>query len=391
MKKTAYLILALLGYFNAISQELGSFTDTRDGKVYLTVKIGDQKWIAENLAYLPSVCNSEKTNGCCGYWVYGYEGTNITDAKATENYTKYGVLYNYYTAKNVCPSGWHLPSDDEWKTLETYLGMPQDELDKKQCYRGSSINTLLFSGGTSNFNVVNSGSKNSLGGFDKLESSSFWTSTKSGTQGGICRVIKDTSGIFRGTAATTYGMSVRCIEGTQEMVEEENVFLDKKDCRVYKTVKIGTQTWMAENYAYNGGNYKKNSYGYYYDFKSAVALAPEGWHLPTKEEWITLLKATGTTSYDGNNTHGNSDCWKSLCKGGTSGFDANFYGYYTNTTLYNVNTTINQALFWTSTSNSTDSKYAVDVLFSKEDELININNWGNSKTEQYYTVRYIKD
>jgi uncharacterized protein (TIGR02145 family) len=111
--------------------------DARDGNAYKTVKIGNQIWLAENLKYLPSVVGpgtgSETTPY---YYVYGYDGTNVTDAKATSNYTTYGVLYNWPAAmagsassnanpsgvQGVCPAGWHLPSDAEWTELTDYLG-----------------------------------------------------------------------------------------------------------------------------------------------------------------------------------------------------------------------------------------------------------------------------
>ncbi|MCK9320171.1 FISUMP domain-containing protein, partial [Methanoculleus sp.] len=103
----------------------GTFTDSRDGNDYNWVKIGDQVWMAENLAYLPSVNmvadGSEDAAGSY-YYVYGYDGTDVTAAKATANYTTYGVLYNWLAAMNACPDGWHLPSDAEWTELTDYLG-----------------------------------------------------------------------------------------------------------------------------------------------------------------------------------------------------------------------------------------------------------------------------
>jgi uncharacterized protein (TIGR02145 family) len=81
-----------------------SFTDSRDGKAYKWVKIGNQVWMAQNLAYKPQKGN---------YWAY--------DNK-TENVAKYGYLYDWETACKVCPSGWHLPSDAEWSVLINYLG-----------------------------------------------------------------------------------------------------------------------------------------------------------------------------------------------------------------------------------------------------------------------------
>ena len=56
------------------------------------------------------------------YYVYDYEGTDVSSAKARTNYKTYGVLYNWTAAKQACPSGWHLPSDDEWKQLTNHLG-----------------------------------------------------------------------------------------------------------------------------------------------------------------------------------------------------------------------------------------------------------------------------
>jgi len=72
-------------------------TDSRDGKKYKTVKIGTQVWMAENLNYNT---NGSKCNDC----------------------KKYGKLYNWASAKNACPDGWHLPSDAEWDTLMIAVG-----------------------------------------------------------------------------------------------------------------------------------------------------------------------------------------------------------------------------------------------------------------------------
>jgi uncharacterized protein (TIGR02145 family) len=115
----------------------GTFTDTRDGQTYKWVKIGTQVWMAENLQYLPSVVGPGTGSRTTPYYyVYDYVGTNVTDAKATSNYTTYGVLYNWPAAmagsgsssanpsgiQGVCPTGWHIPSDAEWTELSDYLG-----------------------------------------------------------------------------------------------------------------------------------------------------------------------------------------------------------------------------------------------------------------------------
>ena len=78
-----------------------TFTDPRDGKVYNTVLAGDQCWLKENLNYAAE--NS---------WCFQNNETNCTN---------YGRLYNWQTAIDVCPAGWHLPSHDEVTELEQFV------------------------------------------------------------------------------------------------------------------------------------------------------------------------------------------------------------------------------------------------------------------------------
>jgi len=123
MKKTIISLFALVFLYSCTPQDApNTFTDSRDGKVYKTVTIGEQVWMAENLAYLPSVVGPATGSFTePHYYVYGYDGTNVTAAKGTTNYNKYGVLYNWPAALSACPPGWHLPSDAEWTQLEEYL------------------------------------------------------------------------------------------------------------------------------------------------------------------------------------------------------------------------------------------------------------------------------
>jgi len=87
------------------SSNMVSFTDDRNGKKYRIVTIGMQTWMAENLNYDPA-------DGT-GSWCYDDE---------PENCVKYGRLYDWETANNVCPKGWKLPSRQEWQSLVSYVG-----------------------------------------------------------------------------------------------------------------------------------------------------------------------------------------------------------------------------------------------------------------------------
>ena len=103
--------------------EFGTFIDLRDNKEYEWVRIGDQVWMAENLGYLPSVHpNCEGDPADLYYYVFDYEDSNVSEAKATSNYQNYGVLYNWPAAMVSCPEGWHLPTDAEWTELSDYMG-----------------------------------------------------------------------------------------------------------------------------------------------------------------------------------------------------------------------------------------------------------------------------
>lgn len=96
--------------------ETGSFIDTRDQREYSTVKIGEQWWMSENLAYLPSTTpDNFKSETEPAYYVPWYYGSR------DNYYEKFGVLYNYSAAINACPAGWHVPTVDEWNALRKYL------------------------------------------------------------------------------------------------------------------------------------------------------------------------------------------------------------------------------------------------------------------------------
>ncbi len=196
----------------------GSFTDPRDGQTYATIEIGSQTWMAENLNY-------ETENS---WW---YDNNSV-------NGDIYGRLYTWNAAMNgaessnlvpsgvqgVCPYGWHLPSDKEWKILEMALGMNQGEADDSG-WRGTDEGQQMKStsgwdengNGTnsSNFNAFPGGAHLDGGTFMELGSGGYWWSSRENMEqyGYGRRLAYDNVGVFRGFSYfMTNGFSVRCIK-----------------------------------------------------------------------------------------------------------------------------------------------------------------------------------
>jgi len=221
-------------------------TDSRDGNSYNTIQIGSQCWMETNLAYLPTV--SPSANGSSTspyYYVYGYEGSDIVAAKATNNYQVYGALYNWPAAmggqassssvpsgiQGVCPAGWHLPSDEELKMLEgevdSQYDYPDPEWDQMD-FNGSDVGGKLKEAGTTHWNSPNTGANNNsgftalpagyrlstAGGFYSVEYSGYLWSTTEFIPGFNWHrtLFYDKNEIFRAYLNSDNGFSVRCLK-----------------------------------------------------------------------------------------------------------------------------------------------------------------------------------
>lgn len=174
----------------------GTFTDIRDNKTYNWVKIGNQIWMAENLAYKPSSGN---------YWAYDNNSGNVS---------KYGYLYDWETAKNVCPAGWHLPSDAEWTTLTNYLGGERIAGGKMKATSGwkspntGATNSSGFTALPGGYRSAGNGSFYSVGDYGN-----WWSSTA--TDAGSAynrRLYYGTANAYRLNRIKKNGFAVRCLK-----------------------------------------------------------------------------------------------------------------------------------------------------------------------------------
>ncbi len=105
-----------------VKDTTGVFIDSRDNREYKWVKIGQQIWMAENLAYLPSVTVGTKNSESDPLvYVSGYNGENVQQAMLTETFNTFGAYYNWQAAIISCPNGWHITTVEEWVELREYI------------------------------------------------------------------------------------------------------------------------------------------------------------------------------------------------------------------------------------------------------------------------------
>ena len=209
MKKTllmaALAAAAVGGAFGGGEQAVSTFTDKRDGKVYKIVEINGQVWFAENLNYAAegSVCYGE--NGP----VYGWRGNRyLSDAEVQANCTKYGRLYDWETAKQACPAGTHIPSDDEWTALTDYAGDLKTARWKLMSSTGWEINN-----GTDDYGFsALPGGNGYKGVFYNIGIyGSWWSATEYGADRAWCQYVSTLSYRWeKGTTGKTNLLSVRC-------------------------------------------------------------------------------------------------------------------------------------------------------------------------------------
>jgi len=399
----------------------GSFTDKRNYQTYKTVKIGIQTWMAENLNY--------NASGECY--------NNAPDCE------KYGRLYKWEEAMQVCPDGWHLSTKAEWIALISAVGEDAGKkLKASSDWRdGAGIDSYGFGalpGGALN---------NEFKGLN-IEGS-WWTSTEYNEERSYVKWMDARNEVYESTTTDwglkTNSFSVRCVKNysssdyTNGNIEYGSVA--DNSGKTYNTVKIGTQVWMAENLNYDVPNnetdicYDNDNnncplYGKMYNWATAMALpskcnsilstndddcvvktphqgiCPSGWHIPSNVDWDKLMREvdgnTDTSSpYESETAskylkakEGWHDCGPSnsgktyLCED-TYGFSILPGG--SGDSYNNFHNVIYWGYWWNSSEKSDEHAYHrcvdndKDINFFHDDELYHSGKFG------LFSVRCVKD
>ena len=350
---------------------IGSVTDSRDGRTYKVVTIGSQIWMAENLAY------EYKVNGYALINEREYDGVEhsphytwaaVMDSAGLLSKNGEGCGFEKeclpsVAVRGICPEGWHVPASEEWLVLYKSIGKNVHALQIEGVEKWpDATDEYVFSaypagGGYGHIN---------FGG----EKAYFWTASECDRNAAtLWYMTNDEADIY--DATKRFGASLRCVRDDSEpkvkpsciarKVSSDNssvktskpvkgTLTDSRDGQTYKTVKIGNQTWMAENlnfdYKIDGksfGVYYADSvkeFGRYYNLAASMdsaavfstngkgcgvpvleqcdrktepgckshyifcetvypvrGVCPEGWHLPDTTEWRQLFKEVGESAH----------------------------------------------------------------------------------------------
>lgn len=205
--------------------------DDIDGNTYRTVQIGDQVWLAENLRTTRYRNGDEipyaRTDQA---WKNEAEGMRCAHEHDEERARTYGQLYNWFAVddeRGICPSGWHVPSDEEWNALERALGLSSVDARQEGCrgIHAPALKSEAWDGtNVSGFSALPGGDRDCDGNFlNEGDSASFWSSSwssfwsyssSSEPEGSTAYARLLGSGgdvVARLDYSERYGFSVRCV------------------------------------------------------------------------------------------------------------------------------------------------------------------------------------
>ncbi len=373
-----------------VETDVNCIVDERDGENYRIRTIGTQTWIIDNIRYKMKF----------SYCVY-------TSKK--EMCAQYGDYYDWDDAKEVCPEGWRLPSKSEYEVLIAFYGDSAVAADS--LYSRTGFDSMLRGYVDYNSCILH----------DVGDRAVFWTDSKVDyNYGSHISIDPEDHRAYMGQCLLHFKITVRCIRDDGPPPPESssssflwssssainpdsigNYFVDARDGQTYRMVTIGSQTWMAENLRYaaegNSGcmkEYYKNvcaSQGLFYASSVAQTACPEGWHLPSKEEYETLITTVG----------GASAAAAAHVLKSTSGWDSGHngtdeYGFrivpdgykHPDEGGYDNRGQGRFAFFWTSSEGKESRPYYVHVGYDNElDKLLLTSNF----TYSAFSVRCLKD
>ena len=205
----------------------GELTDARDGRVYKTVKLGSQEWMAENLNYAAegSLCYENDEKNCEKYGrLYNWEvALDTSNRGCGDNFSGCRLRSDFHPREGICPDGWHVPEHAEWDTLFAYAdahGEGESAGDALQAYYRDDYLEKTYSSDRFGFNVVPAGVFNGNEFSGLGTSTEFWTASIETTDWlSYISITPSTIHFVKGSGSNVYmthishAVSVRCVKG----------------------------------------------------------------------------------------------------------------------------------------------------------------------------------
>lgn len=395
--KRVLVALCMLAYLSACGDndsssalyntdiEYGALTDARDGQTYRTVPIGNQVWMAENLNYASdaSLCYGDDPGYC----------------------KKYGRLYTWSDGQDVCPAGWHLPNRAEWWTLVANVGGRREAI---HALKSTSVwcefrDTIAVATDSYGFSILPTGYKdvNQGYGVDTHCFAEFWTASEDYANEANAFYFYVGYNVLPGLDSINKlnAFTVRCIQDPLDAELREGSLTDERDGQIYKTVIIGTQTWMAENlnYATDSSMCYQNKpefcdeYGRLYKWIDAQNACPAGWHLPDTTEWNELFYAVAGRNIAGevlkSIPYWQRDSWSFRELRDIYGFSALPAGIYNGCFTGEGDFT----LFWTATESLDNKAYQVQIDRREYFDYLEAQMGAYYDKSNAFSIRCVKD
>lgn len=406
--------IVLHGYEQSANIKDGKLVDPRDGNKYGVAQINGVYWMTENLRYADSSsmenlkgnswCHEDDKN--CSKFGRLYSWTAAMDIKKSFLSSKY-LSVTSSSIQGICPEGWHLPSQTEWNDLIAYVesnnggeGAGTSLKSTETWNKSDSSNTPTNRFG---FNAMASGRRNNDG--DTFLSTGrialFWTSADKDEGTAYAYQLRHEINDFEnGHYYKDHGLSVRCVAKPGDIKvsgDLDSSYIDKiphsygslkYEGETYRTVNINGVTWMADNlnynadgsHCYNGDKEKCKEYGRLYTFETAKSVCPEGWRLPTINDFSQLIQIAKTSSELRSTSGWNSNASKGL---NSWGFDAKAAGGRESGDYFDLNSS---AYFWLNGKTSDGNASAMWISYYNSTPSLVTYNVSNE-----YSVRCVKE
>jgi uncharacterized protein (TIGR02145 family) len=218
LTKGNYVVIPGISLLNLPTSGFGPAIVDIDGNSYKTVYIGKQQWMAENLKVtkynngniIPNVQdNTDWSNLTTDAW--------STINNDFSNNTRFGKLYNWFAVSaitnNVCPTGWHVPTNAEWDILINYLGGNEVAGSKMKQVGTSNWNSPNdISTNSSLFTALAGAARYSDGNFGAIgHDGNFWSSTENDTSNSWLVYFNQSAIAGKSDQSKKWGLSVRCL------------------------------------------------------------------------------------------------------------------------------------------------------------------------------------